>query len=66
MLGSNAVRAIRQFSTTVVKNGHHAYQGPGYVSFCNNKKNVIYITDIYLILVIMLYSITIFVLVYRY
>lgn len=33
MLGTNAVRAIRQFSTTAVKNGHHAYQGPGHVSF---------------------------------
>jgi len=36
MLGSKAVQALRQFSTTAVRRGH-AYEGPGHVS---KKKNV--------------------------
>lgn len=33
MLGSKAVQAVRQFSTTTVRRSGHAYQGPGHVSW---------------------------------
>lgn len=35
MLGSKAVQAIRQFSTTAARRGH-AYEGPGHVSWKTN------------------------------
>lgn len=41
MLGSKAVQAFRQFSTTAVRRGGHQYEGPGHVSYY--QKNVIYV-----------------------
>jgi len=36
MLGSKAVQAFRQFSTTAVRRGH-AYEGPGHVSLIEKR-----------------------------
>lgn len=41
MLGSKALQAVRQFSTTAVRRGGHAYEGPGHVSW--KKKNVTFL-----------------------